>query len=57
MLDCCAEWIHALQKIFASEMLAAVSKKHCNERAVPAGKCRWRLAYGAPVRSLVKLPL
>lgn len=46
VLDCCADWMHALQKISASEMLAAVSKRVGNKRGVPAGKWRWKLAYG-----------
>lgn len=45
VLDCCADLMHFLPKAFASEMLAGVIKQVCNNRAVPAGKCRRRLAY------------
>lgn len=62
--DCCADWMHVLQKIPASEALAAVSKQVCKKRAEPAGKCRRRLAYGwrcsqafaSSVFTLVRLP-
>lgn len=45
VLDCCADWMCVLQ-ICSREILAAVSNQVYNERAVPAGKCRRRLAYG-----------
>lgn len=43
VLDCCAEWMSALQ---ICETLAPLSNEVHNKRAVPAGKCRRRLAYG-----------
>lgn len=40
-------WLDAcLAQELCQWLLAAVSKQVCNKRAVPAGKCRRRLAYG-----------
>lgn len=63
VLDCCADWMRVLQ-ISASEMLAGVSNQVYNMRAVPAGKCRRRMAYGrrfsqafaSPVLIVIMLP-
>lgn len=38
-------------------MLAADSKQVCNNGAMPAGKCRWRLAYGCGAHRLQCLAL